>query len=170
MHGVYFFSAAPGSGWRRSMSSPRFCCARAFLAPRIEEKLFLFHRRPAPWLPRCLPPTPNSRNTFVVWNANVPEETFWYLIRERGNGGVVSMILIAGKFFIPFFGLLPEKLKINFKVIIPVLPLDAGAGCMRLTWPSTFIRPGLPTVFALHLLWLPLGCLMFMGRLLRKSS
>ena len=22
---------------------------------------------------------------FVVWNANMPEETFWYLIRERGN-------------------------------------------------------------------------------------
>jgi hypothetical protein len=56
----------------------------------------------------------------VVWNANMPEETFWYLIRERGNWWTLSMILIVGKFFVPFFVLLPEKVKMNFKIILPV--------------------------------------------------
>ena len=36
---------------------------------------------------------------FVVWNANMPEETFWYLIREHGSWWAVSLILIFGHFF-----------------------------------------------------------------------
>ena len=24
---------------------------------------------------------------FVIWNANMPEETFWYVFREKGPGG-----------------------------------------------------------------------------------
>ena len=36
---------------------------------------------------------------FVIWNGNVPDETFWYLIRENGSWWCVSMILIFGHFF-----------------------------------------------------------------------
>jgi len=57
---------------------------------------------------------------FVVWNANVPQETFYYLIREHGKWWWWSMILIFGHFFVPFFILLPAKIKTNFKVVIPV--------------------------------------------------
>ena len=103
---------------------------------------------------------------FVVWNANTPEETFWYLIRERGNWWCLSMILIVGHFFIPFFVLLPEKVKMNFKVIIPVCLWIGLMHALDLAFnifPARFAYG-----FPLHLIWLPLGTLMFMGGLLAK--
>ena len=98
---------------------------------------------------------------FVVWNANMPEETFWYLIRERGNWWTLSLILIFGHFFIPFFVLLPEKVKLNFKVIIPVCVWIWLMHALDLAFN---IFPALhPYRYPLHWLWLPVGCLMFMG-------
>ena len=52
---------------------------------------------------------------FVVWNANMPEETFWYLIRENRSWWCLSMILIFGQFFLPFFVMLPVKVKMQFQ-------------------------------------------------------
>jgi hypothetical protein len=104
---------------------------------------------------------------FVVWNANTPEETFWYLIRERGNWWTLSLILIAGKFFIPFFVLLPEKVKMNFKLIIPVC---LWIGLMHALDLAFNIFPAhFDYGFPLHLLWLPLGCLLFMGGFLAAA-
>ncbi len=39
---------------------------------------------------------------FLIWNANVPEETFWYNIREHGDWLWVGMLLLFGHFFYPF--------------------------------------------------------------------
>ena len=39
---------------------------------------------------------------FLIWNANVPEETFWYNIRESGDWFYVGMLLLFGHFFVPF--------------------------------------------------------------------
>ena len=103
---------------------------------------------------------------FVVWNANMPEETFWYLIREHGNWWTLSLILIFGKCFIPFFVLLPEKIKMNFKVIVPL--------CLWIWLMHAFdlafnIFPALHhDGYPLQWIWLPLGCLMFMGGFLVK--
>ena len=57
---------------------------------------------------------------FVIWNGNVPDETFFYLIREHGSWWWVSMILIFGHFFLPFILLLPAHVKMNFKIMLPV--------------------------------------------------
>ncbi|HTY89240.1 MAG TPA: hypothetical protein VMB80_17465, partial [Candidatus Acidoferrum sp.] len=57
---------------------------------------------------------------FVVWNANMPVETFWYLIRENGSWWWVSLALIFGHFLLPFFVLLPVKAKTDFKIMLPV--------------------------------------------------
>ena len=35
---------------------------------------------------------------FVVWNGNMPEETFWYLIRENGSWWALGMLIIFGHF------------------------------------------------------------------------
>ncbi len=48
---------------------------------------------------------------FLIWNANIPEETFWYNIRETGNWWHVGMILIFGHFLIPFLFFLQHPLK-----------------------------------------------------------
>jgi hypothetical protein len=57
---------------------------------------------------------------FVIWNGNVPDETFWYLMRQNGTWWGVNMLLIFGHFFVPFIVLLPARAKINFKIMIPV--------------------------------------------------
>jgi hypothetical protein len=98
---------------------------------------------------------------FVVWNANMPEETFWYLIRERGNWWWLSMILIFGHCFLPFFVMLPEKVKLNFKIMIPVC---LWAWVMHAADLGFNIFPAWhPYGYPLKWIWLPLGTLMFMG-------
>jgi hypothetical protein len=98
---------------------------------------------------------------FVVWNANMPEETFWYLIREQGNWWWLSMILIFGHFFVPFFVLLPVKVKTNFKVVIPVC---LWAWLMHALDLAFNIFPThRPDGYHFKWIWLPLGTLMFVG-------
>jgi hypothetical protein len=59
---------------------------------------------------------------FLIWNANVPEETFWYNIREHGDWLVVGMVLLFGHFFLPFLSWLRYKNKVELK---PALYISA---------------------------------------------
>ncbi len=103
---------------------------------------------------------------FVVWNANMPTETFWYLVRENGNWWWLSMILIVGKFFVPFFLLLPMKVKMNFKIVIPTCVLIWAMHAADLAFN---IFPTLhPDGYPLKWIWLPVGCLLFMGGFLGR--
>ena len=104
---------------------------------------------------------------FVVWNANMPSETFWYLIRENGSWWWVSMILIFGHFMIPFFILLPVAVKSNAKVVIPVC---LWAWLMHALDLAFNILPAHhPEGFPLRWVWLQLGCFLFMGGFLTWS-
>jgi len=49
---------------------------------------------------------------FIIYNANIPEEVFWYNIREKEGWWTVSMLLIFGQFLIPFLFLLWYKTKV----------------------------------------------------------
>ncbi len=59
---------------------------------------------------------------FLIYNANIPEETFWYNIREVGTDGLrnswwwVSMGLIFLHFFVPFLFLLWYRNKFGSKL------------------------------------------------------
>ena len=76
------------------------------------------------------------------------------------------MILIFGHFFVPFFLLLPVKAKSTFKVIVPVC---LWAWVMHAADLAFNIFPALHhDGYPLKWLWLPLGCLMFMGGFLAK--
>lgn len=57
---------------------------------------------------------------FIIWNANMPEETFYYVMREKGTWFWVSMVIIFGHFFIPFLALLRIDVKSNFAVMVPI--------------------------------------------------
>jgi hypothetical protein len=59
---------------------------------------------------------------FLIWNANVPEETFWYNIREHGDWLWVGMLLLFGHFFVPFLSWLRYKNKVELK---PALIISA---------------------------------------------
>ncbi|MBC8401557.1 MAG: hypothetical protein H8E14_08725 [Candidatus Marinimicrobia bacterium] len=50
---------------------------------------------------------------FLIWYANIPEETVWYLHRWQGSWKYVSLFIIAFHFVIPFFTLLFRAAKRN---------------------------------------------------------
>jgi hypothetical protein len=54
---------------------------------------------------------------FLIWNANVPEETFWYNIREYGDWWYVSLFLVFGNFLLPFLLLLSYRYKVTHAAI-----------------------------------------------------
>jgi hypothetical protein len=57
---------------------------------------------------------------FLIWNAAIPEETFWYVLREKGSWKWVGMTILFGHFFVPFLLLLNQDIKRNLAVMIPV--------------------------------------------------
>ena len=47
----------------------------------------------------------------LIWYANIPEESVWYLARQNGPWAWVSVALLFGHLLIPFLGLLPREMK-----------------------------------------------------------
>ncbi|MGN6387119.1 MAG: hypothetical protein ACTHMT_12865 [Verrucomicrobiota bacterium] len=103
---------------------------------------------------------------FIIWNANIPEETFWYVLRERGTWFDISQVIIFGHFFIPFLLLL----RIDVKLIFPIMTgLTAWAWLMHYIDMQFNIMPAASFAkegFSPHLL--DVACLLFMGGLLSK--
>ncbi|KAF0093009.1 MAG: hypothetical protein E1N59_3266 [Puniceicoccaceae bacterium 5H] len=60
---------------------------------------------------------------FLIYSANIPEETFWYNMRELTEEGmknswfVISRLLIYGYFFVPFLWLLFYTNKFGWRII-----------------------------------------------------
>jgi hypothetical protein len=48
---------------------------------------------------------------FLMWYANLPEETIWYKARMEGSWMQVSLLLMAGHFVAPFFYLIGRTVK-----------------------------------------------------------
>jgi hypothetical protein len=48
---------------------------------------------------------------FLVWYANLPEETTWYQARLEGSWMAVSILLMVGHFVVPFFYLMGRAVK-----------------------------------------------------------
>jgi hypothetical protein len=103
---------------------------------------------------------------FIIWNGNMPEETFWYVVRERGSWWWIGIVIIFGHFFLPFLTLLRIDVKSTFPVMIP---LAIWAWLMHFVDLSFNILPvPHPDGFPFRWLWLPLGCMAFMGGLLAR--
>jgi hypothetical protein len=104
---------------------------------------------------------------FVIWNANMPEETFWYVLREKGSWWTIGLILIFGHFLVPFLALLRIDRKLVFRFMTP---LCVWIGLMQYIDLSFNITPVLhPNGFALQWVWLDAGCLAVMGGVLTKA-
>ena len=48
---------------------------------------------------------------FLIWYANLPEETIWYKARLEGSWEAVSLLLMAGHFGVPFLYLMGRDVK-----------------------------------------------------------
>jgi len=51
----------------------------------------------------------------LIWYANLPEETIWFIKRWQDGMQYVSVILIIVHFAVPYFLLLPQEAKMNLK-------------------------------------------------------
>jgi hypothetical protein len=102
---------------------------------------------------------------FIIWNANIPEETFWYYIRTHNGWRQVGLVLIFGHFFLPFLALLRIDAKLNFAVMVP---MGIWAWLMRYTDMVFNIQPAIPSSAipgraerpALH--WIDVAVFLFM--------
>jgi hypothetical protein len=105
---------------------------------------------------------------FIIWNANMPEETFWYKLRENGSWLYIGIVIIIFcHFFVPFLLLL----RIDWKLYLPLMGfLGAWAWLNHFFDLSFNIMPVLhPDGFPARWLWLDLGCLAFMVGWLAKA-
>ena len=101
---------------------------------------------------------------FLIWNANIPEETFWYNIREIQNSTGepnqwkwVGMLLLFGHFFVPFLGLLSYPAKVTkwwMKIMASWILVIIAVDIVYNIWPSKKDSLGDPLPFlAVHQLW-----------------
>jgi len=100
---------------------------------------------------------------FLIWNANVPEETFWYNLRELNHDGstnqwwYVGLALLFGHFFVPFFALLSYRFKIvhaaHRRIVLWILGTILVDMCYNVL-PILKNEHGDPLPFlSLHLIW-----------------
>ena len=117
---------------------------------------------------------------FLIYSANIPEETFWFTIREidpntglRSGWFWVSMGLIFGHFFFPFLYLLFYRNKVDVPKLVFIVCWILVFHLLDLYWniiPGREIVPGAYVgyearpVVGSHLLWglfslVGVGCL-----------
>jgi len=97
---------------------------------------------------------------FIIWNANVPEETFWYLKREQGSWFGIGMALIFGHFFLPFLLHLRIDAKLNWALTIP---LAIWACLMHYCDLSFNVMPAVAHPQGFKFNQVDLGCLAFVA-------
>jgi hypothetical protein len=93
---------------------------------------------------------------FIVWNANMPEETFWYVLREKGTWDVVGKyVIIFGHFFVPFLMLLRIDWKLKLRIMLPLAIwawlmhfVDIEFQIMPSLHPDSILTSGLVVDFA----------------------
>ena len=56
----------------------------------------------------------------LIWYANVPEETEYFILRNTGSWNLLSILLVVGRFFIPFALLLLRSTKKKVKTLCMV--------------------------------------------------
>jgi hypothetical protein len=111
---------------------------------------------------------------FIIWNANMPEETFWYVLREKGTWWITgAIILIFGHFFVPFLSLLRIDVKLKLQTMLPICAwawlmhfVDLEFQIMPSLRPEGFFKYTFP--FVTHGLALDAACLMFIGGVLSQ--
>jgi len=123
MYGVWFFTVCMRTGLAATIL---LCNYLAFAGP-----LKGIYRQPHNYLLACLSLAftvfwayISFSQYFLIYNANIPEETFWYNLRELAPNGdksqwwYVSLVLIFCNFFIPFLMLLFYKTKVVIKRLL----------------------------------------------------
>lgn len=93
----------------------------------------------------------------LIWYADIPEETFWVIMRMKGSWAYYSIGLVFIHFIIPFVVLLPRSSKVNPKLLIVMSIWILFAHAYDLYWliMPTYFKDGF--TFG----WSEFGCLIF---------
>ena len=70
----------------------------------------------------------------LIWYANLPEETFWMIKRTYTSWGGVGIALMVMRFGIPFFALMPVKVKENEIALITIAGIILVGHWLDLYW------------------------------------
>ena len=70
----------------------------------------------------------------LIWYANIPEETFWFIARWQGGWGFVSVFLMVVRFAVPYAMLLSQPSKSDPKNLKRVSLFILGAHFFDLYW------------------------------------
>jgi hypothetical protein len=94
---------------------------------------------------------------FLIWNANVPEETFWYNVREYRGWWWIGMVLVFGHFLVPFLLLLSYRFKVTPHILRRIACWILGVIFLDICWnilPSMKDAQGNALPFlSLNLVW-----------------
>ncbi len=71
---------------------------------------------------------------FLIYYANIPEETVWFLHRLEGGYEYLAYFYLFGRFVIPFVILLGKKPKTNYKVVSGVAALIVVSHLVEVYW------------------------------------
>lgn len=98
----------------------------------------------------------------LIWYADIPEETFWIIMRMKGSWAYFSIGLLFVHFIIPFLILLPRSSKVNPGLITKMAIWFVIAHFYDLYWliMPTYFKDGF--VFG----WSELGFMMFAAGLI----
>ncbi len=70
----------------------------------------------------------------LIWYANLPEETTFFIPRSKGLWAVVSVALILFKFVLPFLVLLPRQVKRRWDTMVAIAILTLVMQFVDLYW------------------------------------
>ena len=84
----------------------------------------------------------------LIWIANIPEESSWYVVRMKGGWQSVGIFLVVTHFIVPFFTLLSRGLKFNPRGLAFIAVWILVVHWVDLTW---LVFPALhPEGFSVH--------------------
>lgn len=111
----------------------------------------------------------NISQYLLIWAANLPEETKWYLGRTTGSWQWFGLVMGLFHFALPFFLLLSRDLKRSWKTLIPVAIFIFLIRIVDIYWiiaPSPHASEGaagMHHVAPLHLSWLDIASVLAFG-------
>lgn len=95
----------------------------------------------------------------LIYYANIPEETVWFLERLNGGYEYLAYFYLFGRFVIPFVVLLPKKTKTNYKIVTSISILILASHLVELYW---LVMPVLHH-HGVHFDWMTLTAFLGMG-------
>ena len=95
----------------------------------------------------------------LIYYANIPEETVWYLERLSGGYEYLAWFYLFGRFIIPFVVLLPKGPKSNYKIVGSIAVLILVSHLVELYW---LVMPVL-NHHGFHLNWMTITSFIGLG-------